>query len=59
MQNIPACLKCLGHSRLYMRDQDDQAADGGDSGAPHAWVGVTQVLSQDIDHQETDIRLLG
>ena len=43
---------------LGVRQQDGQAADGGDGSAPHTRVWVTEVFKKDVHHKKTDVRLL-
>ena len=43
---------------LDMREEDGEAADGGDGGGSHAGVGVGHVLVEDVHHQEANIRII-
>ena len=44
---------------LDMREQDGEAADGGDGGAADRGVGIAHVLIEDVDDEQSDVRLLG
>ena len=42
-----------------MRQEDGEAADGGDGGAADRGVGIAHVLVKDVDDEQSDVRLLG
>ena len=42
-----------------MRQEDGEAADGGDGGAADRGVGIAHVLVKDVDDDQSDVRILG
>ena len=44
---------------LCVRQQDGQAADGGDGSAPDGRIRVRHVLVEDVDHKQTNVGLVG
>ena len=47
------------YGRQGVWQEDGQAADGGDGGAPHGGVRVGHVSAENVDHQQSDIWVVG
>ena len=52
-------LKAGLYGRLGVREEDGEAGDGRDGGAPHGGVRVGHVSAENVDHQQSDIWVVG